>query len=173
MTAFYTTPSSRLPLTFCAQSTSAGLNFSRPASFKNFFYTLFSTWTLFLLLFYLTHDELQTMLRTTVMVGSGNLHQPFFFFLYFVRFFCGRWFWTACGGSLASRCDDTFDWRSEAKGMISVTKYFDRHFFFTRRVLLAMHKSAFQLFFEEPRWYWYLWLTGQTSFFDSSVGFIH
>lgn len=40
---------------------------------------------------------------------------------------------------------------SPSEGMISVTKYFDRHLFFTRRVPLAVHKSAFQLFFGEPR----------------------
>lgn len=82
----------RLPLTFCAQSTSAGLNFSRPASFKNFFCCFCTHCFQLGHFFYCSFlNSLQTMLGT-VMVGSGNLHQPFFscFFLYFVRFFCGR-----------------------------------------------------------------------------------
>lgn len=84
----------------------------------------------------------ERFMQRTVMVGSGNLHQ--LFFLYFVRFFCGRWFWTACGGSVSSMWWH-FWLTVKAKGMISVTKYFDGYFFFRRCVVLAMHKSAFQL----------------------------
>lgn len=86
------------------------------------------------------------MLRT-VMVGSGNLHQPFFCF-YFVRFF---FVWRVILDRLRRLCLlDVMTLLIDGPSLAGDDDKCDQvlwwvYFSFRRRVALAMHKSAFQL----------------------------